>query len=267
MLYRSSFVAGFAVVSSLLVSGSAHALRSPVEVTACGQEIRSGHTGYLTADLTCPTSEGSIGVRLKNGAKLDLRGFTLTGGAAAVACGRVADVDIAVLPTKGGKCEVFGGAIAGARYAAIVGRNVTVRDVTFTDIRALAILSLRKAFVFESHFVGDGESDIQADALVEVHGSTLEGTVVNSGGKAVIESSSITGNLRDGVLGSLVQLIGSSVTGNGTESTCGQVNHACADILSVRQPVVDATSTCGLSAKLPIPGGQLQIPWGVCTND
>lgn len=268
MLSRSSFVAGCAVVSSLFVSGSAHAVRPPVEVTACGQEIRSGHTGYLTADLACPTSEGSIGVRLRNGAKLDLRGFTLSGGAAAVACGEVTAVDIAVVPTKGAKCEVFGGAIAGARYAAIVGRRVTVRDVTFTDMRAYAILALRKAFVFDSHFVGDGESGIQADALVEVHGSTLEGTMVNSAGKAVIESSSITGNLRDGVIGSkLVKLIGSAVTGNGTESTCGQVNHACADILSVREPVVDATSTCGLSAKLPIPGGQLQIPWGVCTND
>lgn len=50
-------------------------------------------------------------------------------------------------------------------------------------------------------------------------------------------------------------------------STCGQVDHACANILSVREPVVDATSTCGLRAKLPIAGGELQISWGVCTND
>lgn len=268
MSNRSPFAVVAAVAMTLLLVPCAHALRPPVEITACGQEVLSGQTGYLSADLTCPTSEGSIGVKLRNGAKLDLRGFTLSGGAAAVACGPYGVSDVSVYPNRGAKCEVFGGTITGARYAAIVGREVRVRNVTFADLRAYAILSLSKTFVFDSHFVGNGENDIQADKVVEVHGSTLEGTLVNSGGKAIIDSSSITGNLHDGVIGSkLVKLIGSSVTGNGTDSTCGQVNHACADVLSTREPIVDASSTCGLSAKLPIAGGDLQVPWGVCTND
>jgi hypothetical protein len=265
--YRSVFAFVAAVATSLSLAPRAEAVRPPIEVTACGQEIAPGRTGFLSADLDCPVAEGSIGVKLGNRAKLDLRGFVLSGGAAAVACGKVLSVGIVVVPVKGSRCEVFGGTITGARYDAVVGGNVTLRDMTVVENHVYAVLAFNKAFVFSSH-IENTPNGVQANKLIEVHGSTFVNADVNSGRDALLEGSSVTGNESNGVVGSRrIKLVDSDVTGNGTQPDCGQVNHACADLLSENPPWLDGASTCGLSAKLPLPAGQLQVPWGVCTND
>lgn len=264
---RSAFALVLAVAASVAIAPRAHAVHPPVEVSACGQEIPAGRTGFLSADLDCPVAEGSIGVKIGNRGKLDLRGFTLSGGAATVACGKVLAVGIAIVPVKGGKCEVFGGTITGARYAAVVGGQVTVRDMMIVDNTAYAVLAFHKTFVFSS-VVENSPDGVQGNRKVELHGSTFVNADVNSGRDALLDGSSVTGNRSFGVVGSRrIALVDSDVTGNGTQFDCGQVNHACADLLSGNPPWLDGASACGLSAKLPLLGGNLQVPWGVCTND
>jgi len=263
---------GFAVVAFvsacwLVAASPARAARPPIEVTTCGQVIPSGRSAFLSADLTCPTTAGSVGVALGSGTKLDLRGFTITGGDAAVACGKVVFSYVAGVPPKSGRCEVFGGTITGTSYEAVVGNNVTIHDMTIVDNFAYAVLAFHKAEVHDSH-VENTRNGVQANLKILVSGSTFVGAMVNSGGKARIVSSSITGNAVVGAVGSrFLELVASSVTGNHTDPDCGQLNHDCADVESEHAPILDAASTCEHSLRLPNPGGQPGVSWGVCTLD
>ena len=263
---------GFAVAAlvsafSLFAASAAGAARPPIEVTACGQVIPSGRSAFLSANLTCPTTAGSVAVALGSGTKLDLRGFTITGGDAAVTCGKVVFSETAGVPPKSGHCEVFGGTITGASYEAIVGNTVTIRNMTIVDNFAYAVLAFHKADVQDSH-VENTPNGVQANLKISVTGSTFVGAMVNSGRNARIVSSSVTGNAILGAVGSrLLELVASSVTGNGTDPDCGQINHDCADVASEHAPILEGASTCEHSLRLPNPGGQPALSWGVCTLD
>jgi hypothetical protein len=259
-----------AVVSGCLLFAALPAAAGPaqIEVTTCGQQIPPGRTAFLSADLACPTFDGSVGVALGNGGKLDLRGFTLTGGDAAVTCGKITFVGPAGLPPKGGgRCEVFGGTITGARYEAIVGSNVVVRNVTIVDNLVYAVLAFHKASVYDSH-IGNSSNGVQANVRILLKNSSFANAFVNSGRVVRLESSSVTGGGSFGVYGSRITLVASSVTENGTDADCGQAGHVCADVVSDHVPVLDAASTCGHSVKQQtLGGGDTPVSWGVCTLD
>lgn len=102
-------VAWGAFALTLIVTSPAQA---GVELTTCGQTLTLG--GYLSSDLNCTGYVGNA-VTIENGEKLDLRGFTLTGGdGSAIFC----PMGCAVTSTAANR-----GAIRGARDFGIDSEN------------------------------------------------------------------------------------------------------------------------------------------------
>ena len=82
------------VVGIVFLASAAHAL----DVTSCGQTVPARETGFLQADLACPSG---VGVHLADKATLDLNGHTLAATAdSAIVC-------------DGKKCRVLSTAGAG----------------------------------------------------------------------------------------------------------------------------------------------------------
>lgn len=241
------------------------AAQPPVEVTACGQEVPPGRSAILMNDLTCALSNGALGVALGRGAKLDMQGHTITGGVASVACLPVMCDGTWCGPMKtSGRCEVSNGTITGARYEGISAGKVVVRNVTFANNRAYAILAFHKAEVRDSQIVGD-QTGVQANLRIRLVNTTIDGGYVVSSKRVDLFDSSVTNVGILGIFGRDVRLTNSSVTGNGTDPRCG-VDATCADIASTKQPRLDATSTCGHS--LDTRDFPYTTPsWGVCTLD
>jgi len=80
-------LASLALLTLLLAQPAAAA--KLVDVTACGQVVPKRTIGVLTGDLDCSSSDVEA-VRLLNGAKLRLSGFTLTANRIGVLCENVA---------------------------------------------------------------------------------------------------------------------------------------------------------------------------------
>jgi len=154
--------------------------------------------------------------RARRGAKLDLRGFTLSSGTAAVACVPVqCDVDWCG-PTKSGRCEVFNGTITGAYYDAVVGGKIVLRDLTIVDNRVYAALAFSQVRATNVHVI-DTPNGVQANHEVIIRSSTFDGAEVNSGGRAQVEASTITNDPIVGVGAPRIYVKGSTVTGNGVD--------------------------------------------------
>ena len=97
-----------------------------VPITTCGQVVPKRALGYLTADLDCtgftggpanvyPNSKGAA-VYLEKKSRLDLRGFTLTGGGHGVQCDAL-ECDRG-RPCSKGPCEVFNGTLVSSAQGA-----------------------------------------------------------------------------------------------------------------------------------------------------
>ena len=233
-----------------------------VEVATCGQHVPAHAMGFLSADLDCASVGGPAGVYLGKGAKLDLRGFTLTvGGPVNVACEPLVYCSLDGCFSKSGKCEVFGGRLVGSSHAAIVGGQVTIRDVAIENHSSYAVLAQRRIDVFDSH-IENAPVGLQASERVTIVGSSM--VVAAAQAKRVeLISSSITLHPTEGVVAWYVRLIDSHVTGNGTDPGCATTK-ICSDLSTHKIPRLDATSTCDVSWKedADVPGS-----WGVCALD
>lgn len=266
---RSLILVVVVLLATFVSVPRASAVQPPIAVTTCDQTIPHGRNGYLPADLTCPAGGGVVGVRLGGGSKLDLQGHTLTGGVAAVACGEVYCDGLNYCgPTRSsGKCEIANGTITGARYEAVSAGKAILRNMTLVDNGAYGVLAFHHIEIYDSHFA-NMPNGAQANRVIRVKGSTFDATTIQSANKINLESSSVTNGLHFGVAGVRVRLKSSSVTGNGTEPTCGQPNHGCADIISGRAPWLDGASSCGTSLRTDsLAGGSSPVTWGVCTLD
>jgi len=249
-----------------IVPASHTAAREPqlIPVTVCGQIIPDHATGYLTDDLDCTGYAGTAphlltagaAVNLGRKSKLDLRGFTLTGGVHGVLgdnvrCGR------AGLPflhdCSPGPHEVYRGTIVGtpeSTGSGIGADRLIVHDVVVTGF-STGIWGYIQLTLSDSR----------------VSGASFDGA---NGGRTKIYRSTITDNLIYGVsannwVNARLWLVDSVVTGNGTDPVCDTNPLAtCSDVLSRRFPILVDT-TCNTSA---IPGtGKEDLNWGVCALD
>jgi hypothetical protein len=239
------------------------ALAAPPEiaVTACGQQVPRATIGYLTGDLAC--AGASFGVRLESGARLDLRGFTISGGIVTVGC---EPCNASGCLTRKGKCEVYGGTLAGSYGSAIQGNRVVAHDLEITDYVGYAIIAFNRIDVRNAVISNDADSNgIQANHLVTLEGSALSRTPVQAR-RVKVASTSVTGGSHWGIAGSSLKLgPGSNVTGNGTNDACG-VSTPCFDLMARQRPKVDPGATCGISGSPPFPD-EPSVSWGVCALD
>lgn len=256
-----------ALTVSLGLAFPVAAAEPPTEVTACGQVVTS-RTAVLTTDLACGTGVGLFGVQLRNGAKLDLQGHTITGGQIGVACGKMLCVDTWCGPDKrSGNCEVSNGTITGAQYG-IGGRQLVVRNMTFVDNAAYDVLAVHKADVYGSDFQAIGDVNaVQGDKRVRIYDSTVNGGYISSAKRVELRSTTVTSNSPFGVFGRVIKLFGSSVTGAADDPGCGTDFQVCADLVSDTRPIVDATSSCERSLRTPRVPNEPFETWGVCTLD
>ena len=234
------------VLLTMAAAGPA-AAKPMLAVTTCGQQVPNGNVGYLTGDLDCNGLPAAIGaVVLGANAVLDLRGYTLTTDAIfGVYCG-------GLQPDKGGlnACTVSDGTITGAMTGhAIIGKRVHASNLTISGTAVNGIYA-------DGPFRGDG---------LVISGSGVDGVRANTSVR--ITDSTITGNGEVGIANGTgrIRLIGSSVTGNGTNQDCGQAGKQCADLSShVAPKLVDSTCDTSTGASVFQSG---QNDWNVCTLD
>jgi hypothetical protein len=215
-----------------------------VEVNTCGQEFRG--RGFLTADLDC-TGFADHAVIIERG-RLELRGFTLTGGNAyGVRCI--------------GSCKIVGpGTITRSGLDGVrVQRRVTILNVNITNNDSDGVDARNNrgnagAVVKESVITGNGSSGVQADRRAK-----LFATTISANGQHGVE----IGKFRcDRPTRLLVR--DSTIVGNGVDVTCG-VSRTCADVATCDTPRLSGVSSCQTSYDLSsgFPGSS----WGVCSLD
>jgi len=224
-----------------------------VAVTTCGQIVPPKTLGYLTGDLDCTGFTGrppNVGqyeygaaVYLDRKAKLDLRGFTLTGGYNGVLCNALT-CDPKGRPCSKNACEVFGGTIVanGNTSRGVGGFQPIVHDVTITGF-SNGVYAYRKARVTRATISDSPMFGVAGKSLV-----VTDCTITNNGSFGVSQNNTV-GNLR---------LTGSTVTGNGTNPYCGL--NPCADVYAARPPRVTDT-VCDTS--MAYPSGN----WNICALD
>jgi hypothetical protein len=226
------------LVLSIVLIGTAHA-GQVVQISACGQAVPRGALGQLTGDLDCTTFVGGIAntaITLGRSAKLDLQGFTVTGGLFGVGCFEVCSDGSGACNDDGARCEIVNGTITGALASGITGDVVTVRNVTATNNGEAGVQGYRKARAFDSTLTNNGDDGIHAWS-VQVYDSTVtnNGRYGVAGGKYVGNGRHTHGiKVRDSI-----------VTGNGTSGECS-VQQPCADLASGTKPKV-VRVTCDTS--------------------
>lgn len=253
---RVSLWIALAVV--LMLRSSAFAL----DIFSCGQEVPSGATGVLTADLVCPGTTG-YGVLLEPKSTLQLNGHSITGAA------------ISIYVPGGKRIVIAGpGELAGADQVGVFAPNnvgkigVTVREgVVLHGINQSAI-ALGQGNKVKLELDDVTIRDNAGSAVGDCSGLKLKATdltVTNNGtgicGDGVkVKRGTITGNGVAGIFSwkARVKLIDSTVSANDPY-----------DLETTKRPKL-ANSTCDHSVQLPpFPG--LPAPgapsWGVCTGD
>jgi len=250
------------LAAALVVPASASAL----EIFTCGQEVPTGGTGILIADIVCPGTTG-YGVLLGSRTTLQLNGHSISGAG------------ISVYVTGGKRIVIEGpGELAGADQVGVFAPNnvgkigVTMRDgVVMHDIRESAI-ALGQGNKVKLELDDVTIRDNAGSAVADCNGLKLKATdfaVTNNGtgicGDAIkVKRGTITGNGVAGIFSwtARVKLIDSTVTGNDTADNAY-------DIETTKRPKL-VNSSCDHSVQLPaFPG--LPAPgapsWGVCTGD
>lgn len=129
-----SRLASLALVTLLLAQPAAAA--KIVDVITCGQVVPKGTIGVLTGDLDCSSSDVE-GVRLLNGAKLRLSGFTLTANRIGVLCENVAVCRI----SGPGTIRHPTASPATESYAVFSGRAVELRDAVTLENWRVGVFS------------------------------------------------------------------------------------------------------------------------------
>lgn len=236
-----------------LLTPAAHAAGPlpEVAVTTCGQIVPKKTLGYLTGDLDCTGYDGGdpailydtdVPVTLGQKAKLDLRGFTLTGGRYTVEC-----INIRADRKRHGICEIFNGTLTGATQAALLAENAYVHDLTSTG-NGVGLYLLGKKVTVEDVVVTDNWAD----------GMRL--------GNAKLRNATVTNNAGNGLTGYKLKIVDSTITGSGTSDFCVSHPGDCFDINAEKfKPKVEnvVCGTSGGSSSLGPPSGT----WGVCSLD
>jgi hypothetical protein len=231
------------VALTLTLAWSTIAAAAPqlVAVTTCGQLVPRGATGYLTGNLDCTATPDAPAVMVDRNARLDLRGFTITGGRFGVWCGSDYNVESSI----GGKCQIIGAGgtienanLAGVVAVGVVASNLTVRNSVHDGIEA------HTAKLGNVTLTGNGGNGASTFRDLKVTAST-----VSDNGFVGLRS-----------LQRRVKVVDSTVVDNGTDPQCGPFS--CADLSSPRRPSVKGT-VCEYSVK---PALNLET-WGVCALD
>lgn len=218
------------------------AVASPqvVPVTTCGQIVPRASIGSLAGNLDCTSTDVTAAVVLNRGARLDLNGFTISGGTFGVLCGDLLASGGELL----GKCRVVGagGTIASSEAHGIIARNVVATNLAIQSAGQMGIYTTAKATLYDVTITGSGSSGVRCDRGAKIVGST------------------ITGNDEHGILSERrALLIDSTVTGNGVGQSCASMR--CGDLYTARKPGLK-NSTCEHSWRIP----PVQS-WGVCSLD
>jgi hypothetical protein len=213
----------------------------PQPLTSCNQNVEGDV--YLTGDLDC-TGVGGMGVNLMKRATLELRGFSILNAQYfAVQCFK--------------RCSIVGpGSLVGAGGGIWAPRRLDLVDVDLID---------------------NGLLGIGSDKLT-MTASSVEGSRVgiSSGLRARLIDSTVTGSEWSGIdaAGTFpprsgpcthgrVFLWNSTVTENGLGAGSEECEtRQCVDVVSCREPRVDAASSCGTSLK-----DGTSESWGVCALD
>lgn len=233
----------FSLVAFALTLGWSNVAASAptVPVTTCGQLVTRGTIGYLTGDLDCTATPDAPAVSVDRHARLDFRGFTITGGRFGVWCGS----DYDDVSADVGRCQIVGAGgtiedanIYGIGGGGVVASNLTIRNSFYDGIFASTVK------LSNSTITGNGGNGVGAYHDVKVVGSTVTGS-----GYVGLES-----------LQRRVKVVDSTVIGNGTDPQCASL--PCGDLSSPRHPSVKNT-VCESSIKLTNPIGT----WGVCALD
>jgi hypothetical protein len=257
-----------ALLGVLLLGGTVHA----VDITACGQTIHPREIGVLQNDLTC--SGGGVGVRLENGAVLDLGGHTITLGlstSTAVEClarcsvlgpGTLTTNSLGhgggIVSTAKGRIVVTGVQLSGF----VIPIHAPFARVTFTDstIQDSALgVDVRRIDVEDVTIATDPGGTCISGFTGRVRGTNLALSGCSTGiyvGKVVDLTGLTWAGGSIGVLtGKRVKLVDSSVTGA-----------SVADVVSGRLPRLVNTA-CDRSARLDDGIIDTAVSWGVCAND
>jgi hypothetical protein len=232
------------VVLAFVLTVVPHPVDAQTSVTSCGQSFRGA--GVLAGDLDCSGFTGHA-VTIERG-KLDLQGFTISGSTGyGVSC-----------PSN---CKIVGpGTITGSRLQGVrAARGVKLFNVTITNsgnsgVDASNNKGTSKALLKGCTITGNANFGVEADKSVGATASTISGN--GTGGVAAGPNR--------GCNAGHVALKDSTVTGNGTDGSCG-VAFSCADVQVCRKkPKLIGTSTCDHSCKTSA------VPcdvWGVCALD
>ena len=196
-------------VALVVVAMAAHAL-ADTEIDTCGQ-IFSG-SGFLSGNLDCtgfPNSAVTI-----EGGKLDLRGFTLTGGG--IRCTRSCSV---VSAPAGGR--ITGSSLGGIYSPTLAAKaRINVSGVVVDANGETGIHSNSgKVIVTDSIVTNSAGPGVGADRKVQVEGSTISnnGTYGVVGTRVRVDSSSVSDNGGSGVFARRAAVLSSEITGNGGE--------------------------------------------------
>ncbi len=155
--------------------------------------------------------------------------------------------------------------------------RVTDSIITGNGIAGIDLPIFSKAKILRSDVSGNIAQGVRGEAQRVV---VRDSTINNNGAEGILQDlflgvikltdSTVTGNALDGIAQVDTQttqcritLKGSTVTGNGTDASCG-VSRTCADLTSCGLPEL-SSSTCDTS--YDVASGFPGVSWGVCALD
>jgi len=240
-----------------LLSGPSSAIAASLEVSSCGEVVSGG--GYLSSDLDCSGFGAAPAITIVRG-KLELRGFTLTGGAQdAVHCLR--------------SCKIVGpGTITGSGQMGVRAESrATVEDATVSGNASVGIKGFSAVKVAGTDASGNGSCGVSGNRI------RMKNSTANDNGlrgvctaQLRMQDSIVTGNAADGVFSTYRPRIKDSlISGNGLAVSCPAGSDPC----HFGPPFVDlraCDSTPRLSASTCETSGTCETgvsSWGVCALD
>ena len=255
----------------LALAGAAHA----VDITACGQTVAPREIGVLQNDLTC--NGPGFGVRLDNGAVLDLGNHTLT-------IEGVTPIGVECFA----RCSVLGpGTVArvglgpsGGGIVATAKSRVTVTGATL-DGFAIAIHTPFARLVISDTTIQNSHNGIDARRIdvtdVTITAAPQFGNNCITGVTGRIRGQNLTlGGCTNGIyVGRKVDLTGLTWSGGDIGVRTNKrvkledssiTGATTADIASARPPRL-VNTTCDRSAIVDSDGHITSATWGVCAND
>jgi hypothetical protein len=226
MLDKLALVAALVMLSTFV---GVQSTLADIEVNTCGQAFAGD--GFLSADLDCTGFAGGA-VEIEGGT-LDLRGFTLIGGAGGVGCSKSC---IVYSNPPGGKvANATGGGIGGPESVTVLGVIVEGNSTGgFTNGVGSGKGRLR---IVDSSIVNNGGCGVVSlDGRVQLVGSTVTGSPIGVcaqhnarvedsivsanddgllvGGRAVIKNSDVSGNTGTGIHADQAAIIDTQVNNN-----------------------------------------------------